>query len=583
MGRPGTRRGVTALLALLWVGCTGQIGSPKPAPYSGPRNHCTGNQQCPVGAVCRTDLSLCVVNQSPVGREYIIRVTPPGEPAQTFPVAVDDQGRVRAHLEALEEVSFDVRERNDEGAVTVVSARVVVSDVGGALPGFTPVMQAVDVFENSDPEAPPMGAMSLLPGLSRYSIKAAPIGSGRAYYPPAYLDEVSVVEGVGFVDKDGNPLSELTLSLPNRTIRGEVLRGAPDETRGNQPVNGLTVEVIDPATGRVYSTPSVTKCLDESASGNICGEFELGHLWESDTVSFRISRPSELRYPVVVQADAVTNTAPGREQFVSIKLAPLATPVRYTASVESPVMLEVNDTPTYYGLESCLVIFESEGVAGGTVSVPTVTDSAGILAVDLFPGVYRITILPPDVFPGEVSDFALLEAKRQIENAPLSEKGSEAFLLSYRPKQIVRVSSSGQTIAKSRVSTSPINHESPHARKSTSRSLSDGTERLWVDPGRQRMTTELPVESGFAFDLRELYIEPIDTQRLLELPVLVVEAPIPLAVQLSLTADEGVSVSGAEVEWYEVLDGKAVLVGRSRAGPGGDGIALLPQSIVGSE
>ncbi len=580
-------RRASALLSVFWLGCTGQIGSPKPAPYGGPRNYCTSNQECGDGSVCRRDLSLCVVNESPAGRDYIIRVSPLGGPAQTFAVEVNEQGRAEAHLEALEEVSFDVRDADG----TVVTTRVVVSDVGGALPGHTPTLQSIDVFEHSDPELP-MGVMSLLPGTGRYSIKVVPIGIGRANYPPAYFDEVTVTEGdnSGLVDRDGNPLTELTVpvpAVPDWTIRGEVLRGIQPGTGTQpgsvtQPVNGLTVEVIDPATGRVHSTPWVTGCLDESEAGQICGEFKLKHVSDLDTVSFKVSRPSELRYPVVVFEDRLNNT-PEQEQSVTLWLDPLSTPVRYTASVENPVMLEGSDSPTYYGLENCVVLFESDDVSGGSVSVPTVTDATGSLSLDLFPGLYRITILPPDMFPGDISDFALHEAERLIENTSSSETGSEAFLLSYRPKQIVRVSSSGRTIAETRVSTTPINHESPHARRSTSQSLSDGSQRLWVDPGLQRMTTTLPPDSGYAFDLREIYIEPSDAQRPLELPVQVVEAPIPLVVQLALTADEGVSVSGAEVEWYEVLDERAILVGRSVADAAGDVVALLPQSIVGTK
>ena len=85
-------------LATLLIGCTGQIGSPKPSPYDGPKNVCERNRDCAAGSTCRQDLHFCVADADPAGREYVIKVTPNDGPSQTFAVTVDDAGRAEAGM-----------------------------------------------------------------------------------------------------------------------------------------------------------------------------------------------------------------------------------------------------------------------------------------------------------------------------------------------------------------------------------------------------------------------------------------------------------------------------------------------------
>jgi hypothetical protein len=275
-------------------------------------------------------------------------------------------------------------------------------------------------------------------------------------------------------------------------------------------------------------------------------------------------------------------------------LAALPALLRYDATVDRPVLLGNGETANEF-IEGCTVVFESvdDDIGGGKVVYIAVTNQAGALVglygapektppgIFIYPGKYRITIIPPETVLGAAMDYALFEAEREIGNAGDPEITNQTFSLAFRTRVTARVTSKGVSIPSTLIVSEPLGAASPYARQSRSFVDSDGELVLWMDPGKHRLVAAPPVQSNYAFAFRVIEV-PSDPDQLRAIPRMSLgnlQGAIPNVVEMKVkTDDPTIDLEGTEVEWYQILSEEVppALVARTATDEKGNARVLLP-------
>ncbi|MCP4602213.1 MAG: hypothetical protein GY847_17135 [Proteobacteria bacterium] len=570
--------GIQVITAL---GCNGTNGS---FDYDGPINSCRYDRDCPDKTVCNSGIMRCVKAGVAEDKEYFLKVIPKAEteiPEQVFKVTLDGDGKVREKLEIFERV--DVEVERIEGGITnlrsEIYAQMVIIDKGIRIPGDSPRITVYSFTRVNEKLK-----MKLLPGIERYFVKLIPQGDMTAECPPSYYDNITITDEGKPRNSDGSDLSLSMQEAPD-TMIGVI-------KRGDQPVNGLTVEALSQDTGQILSTRAVTGCLDESDIGRNCGEFQIvfnaSKTDDHDSASYRfllrISKPNESWYPVTTiliehryDPDVEPIVGDIHVELDPIELEPLGAMNRYNAQVS-------RENIGYDWVPDCLVVFESEDVAGGTAVRRAYTNEGGWLVnmlegesgyvgIDLYPGNYRITIVPPDQSLEAADDDAV-----DLSNSFGETFSGQVFSLKSRPRISGRIIVDDVVISYGSVTAVPLHGEPNYARSSFSTIGAEKLYTIWPDIGRYRLTAESHPKSGYAWGVKD-----INTNKNLRFYDIKLTYPVVARAELSLVHKENSDVwedalEGAIVEWYEEIGNRAFIVGRSIVEPGGRIIALLPES-----
>ncbi|MDJ0763256.1 MAG: hypothetical protein QNJ97_09735 [Myxococcota bacterium] len=545
--------------------------------YRGPINDCAQDSDCPPASVCEAVFKHCVKSGGPSERSYFVRVVPrpeTGIPEQTFEVTMSDMSPVtppqRIEVRKFQVVSLNISAQSATGAAVKTDFQVDITDMGTHLPG-TPRHRATYMVPE---EIAGNFQVNLLSGPNRtYTIKIAPRGDTARSFAPVTYTGVTVTAAGELRDSNGNALNALVVPQAEQAVSGRI-------RRGNQPVDDLEVVALDPQTGVRISTRAITGCPEGSAENEVCGEFEIWLAPNAEEVSLLVSNPDSTWYPnaVIPNISIEKESDAGSVRLDVPALDPLPSPVHYAADVKATIEWQ-DGIEERYGLENCLVIFESNDVAGG-ISLRTARTNAsgeieneiGANGIFLFPAVYRISVIPPH--PEETSpvDYDILTwHDYQI----LSASSGQSFILKERPilRGIVTAEGLETEVPAGLVTAEPLTSAPPHARSSRTRVQEDGGFTLGIDKGDYRLTVESPAKSGFAW--RSLFVTDVDET------VREITLPIPFIARLALdlvpfAGEAGTELlRGAMCEWYEVINGRAFAVGRAFADGDGQVVTLL--------
>jgi hypothetical protein len=502
-------------------------------------------------------------------------------PPQVFDVALDEQGNVSTPLELYapsDPVYQDVR-TGDFGER--IPARVLFTEsIASGTAGLTRAYGVTAVESNL------FFMTDLLPGFARYRIKVIPEGDEADDYPPRYYDDVEVTNSGGLLDSEGLRIASLEVDRAYVYVTGTV-------ERGDQPVDNVTVEARDPRSGRLLSTRSITGC----GGVTVCGQFTIGLAPEVTSFSLDIYRPSEPWYPAVTVADISIETVlqqQGTGSVIDLGTIALAEPLgaltRYRARVEAPVVL--NDGSTVMdGVTDCRVIFESDDVAGGRAVRYGKTDQHGDLVnvsgnpgVDLFPGSYEVTVIPPVPFNDSVDDYGVFWLEDFLEVTEDMAGEPQVFTLEQRPVITGRVLGEGEQLFSGAILAEPVGEAFRYARANTASIGFDGTFAIELDSDATWLIAEAPPQSGYGFGVVRLNpAEVCDTgdgeQCVVNIPLSVPFVSTVTIIFKESTGAAGYGLGGATVEWYEVdeTDPYAYhLVGRFTSDEEGRVTAYLP-------
>lgn len=568
---------LSAIFSVWVMGCGDVSYDTQPVRYTGPTNVCTDKTDCQAGYICDNDLHICVREGGALHRPLYARIVPLHQEPLVIPLEYSTEDTKTVQYTAADKVSVQVLTADGDLAI---ASRILVTEPSG-IPGTPPEIRYAAATGLTGDNEKNNVQFRLREGLHQYRIDALP-SPGTKDYPPRYFDDVSVAEnaddsGTQFVDSDGNPMPVLSLLKGTNSISGRILRGT-------QPAQGLSVEIVDPPTGRILSTQDVTGCPDGADETQVCGDFKVKTIEPmADTDFFlKIWNENDPAYPTVVLPREAATVV--ENNFFVFTLSFLSSPVNFQAWVERPVRIAASDVTLHDRTADCFVVFEShpDNDKMASVFLNAKTDASGeIVSLNggpwmyLYPGDYRITIIPPGAGTRANEDYALYEETRHIDT---SER-TQVFRLKYRYFTSFRIQAAGKDIPGATVEAVPIDHTSPYASSRYSEPLADGSHKLWLDAGQYRLTVKVPAQSGYAYAFREIFVEPQgDTSNeLVEIFLDDFQVPFPSVAKLQVQNFEGVNLSGATVEWYEQLgDGATVVAARSTLDSGGYTVGLLP-------
>ena len=576
-----TRRVAMVPLFVLFFGC-GEVSYDDGTPtYYGVVNSCKRTSDCKEGYKCEADKRICVTERGAANRQVYLRITPTEGMPSTLSVTFDADSSKSVAFGEIRTLSMKPGVTDEDGLS--IASRIVVTDLQAA-PGQALEKITTDVSETGDDNSETGNtselSLSLYEGEARYRVAVTPKSSTEysaeysTEYPPKVFENLSVVwdeeqKAAMFVDADGVSLSALQMD-EGLELTGHILRGS-------QPTDGLTVEVVDPGTGRTLSTRDVTGCKDTD-EGEVCGDFSVRKFADDTPYYLKIWKPDDPSYPSALVPSTAAAEEDGRTIF---SLPYLSGPVRFEAQVEGPRVLS-SGTVVHDGLSDCLVIIKpDEDTVDETVFVNAKTDDSGnIISLQtdselfLYPGYYQFLILPPAVSADTVEAYAPLSAARRIESTG-DDIENQVFILDYRYRVTVRVSANGEAVPGAIIRAVPLSGDSILA---VSSAESDGTHRLWLDVGSWRLTVVAPVESGYAYTIREVVIgkraAPAYGPVQVRLDDIELDLPAAAYVQLS---SETVDLTGASVEWYEKwTDASVIQVAHSTVDASGRTVGLLP-------
>jgi len=551
-----------AAAAMLWCGCARIDAEPPGGAYRGPVNSCVDDGDCEKGS-CHETLGVCAVG-APAGVEGLyVKVIPDpatGAASQVFEVSLDADGRIATTLDVKVPVVINAATLAGEDAPSHLQATVIFTHVGNRLPGHPPTLTVYEadgaVFELSLPSG-------------EYGIMAIPGGgpNGQAgTFPVYYMDDVTIDSTGTLRDSEGEP-TDLIVPAATSHVEGVV-------RQGGLPVNGLEVTAVDPATGRIVSTITETAC---SADGFSCGRFRLGLAPGAETFSLKISRRFEPHHPVF-ELEGFTAGGDGEVLDVDVSLDPLGVPVKYLADVERPVTGvdgAVFDDPA----PGCFVLFESDDVAGGTVEKWVSTNESGaleetdgVLGVNLYPGDYRVTVIPAVVPADASTDYSAFVSEEPITISGAGGIDGQVFSLALRPRVEGTVRAGGEGVPGCTVTSEPMDGAPSTARGSTLASSQGGDFSMWMDEGRYLVVAEAPAESRYGWGVAETDVSEDGAIALaLPIPYVAYGEVVPSGDQV-----DPIDVGGTVLEWYRVRDGMAYAVGRVAADTEGAFTVLLP-------
>ncbi len=543
---------------ILLLGCDDPEDNPS-GTYDGPKNSCKSN--CPKGSVCDTELDFCVVQPIADAKTYFLNVMPDtGTDEHVFLVTLGEDGRAMEPLRVFEtpDIVFQIFSIADDKKEQNLKTKVIFTDMGLSIPGRSP-KTATYTF----PGLKETFRIKLSPGENRYRIKVIPLGDKANDFPARYYDDVTVTESGGLLNADGEYFDELVVPKAQQFIKG-ILRS------GNQLLDGLTVEALDPDTGHILSTRSISTGCSGSDSETTCGSFQIGLAPGVTSFSLHIYKANEPWYPSVTLPGFRIEPEESDLALInrgSIDLEPLARPITYHARVEG------KDRPTE-GMNNCFVIFKSSLIAGGSVVRNAFTNGSGALeaesgttGVALFPGLYQVTIIPPKPFSPLMMDYNVLFLDNPIDISGTSEIKGQVFSLEQRPRLQGRVANRNEQGLSSILRTEPLDSTLSHNRSSTTAVGSDGSFDIWVDRGDYRLTAEAHPNSGYAWGVRRVDVSKDS--------YLSIQPGIPFVARAELVSEK-VALNDIAVEWYEAVGETAFLVGRSISDASGRVTALLP-------
>ncbi len=549
---------------LTWC-CADPISVPTTSIYDGPKNTCVDSVDCPSGTSCHPVLGLCAVPQPVSEREHVVKVVlDPDEqtidiPSQFFQVDVRTTPAERSELLIRSPVllTVDVAWQSPTPDVTSVDARVFLTRTGINVYRQTAQVTSYRVVDDKL-------QVYVLPGEYRLTI----LPDNPAKYRPIYFDGLRLVNHSGLphdsvlYDSTSTIIEVLEIPRPddNTAIHGVV-------RLGDQPTDGLTVGAIDPETNRLVSTTAITGCPGEETAP--CGEFTIGVDPGATQFSLHISRPDEPQYPTTV----IPGFSPDDENF-DLWLDPVGVPILYGAKVEGNSFAE--------RAPKCIAVFESEQIDPTTLAVTRVEHSAqtneagqleqnsGQLGIYLYPRIYTVTVIPTESSSNTKTDYTSTSETIDLSNPADIDLQGKVFQLSSRFQITGRVLAEGTGVPSTTLDAHPFAGASAFARQNDALSAPDGTFEIWLDQGRYRMYAQSPSESGYAWGQADLQVAGDGT--------LDVELPLPVVAELKLSSLEtdGINVTGAVVEWYEMQDGLGYLISRSVAGQDGTVHSLLP-------
>jgi hypothetical protein len=505
-------------------------------------------------------------------------------PPQVFDITLDENGNTSAPLEVYatsDPVYQDVRtgDLGERIRARVLFTESIASDTTSLTRAYGVSAVETSLFFITD----------LLPGFARYRVKVIPEGDEAEDYPARYYDDVEVTNSGGLLDSEGLKLGSLEVDRAYVYVTGTV-------ERGDQPVDNVTVEARDPRSGRILSTRSVTGC----GGVTVCGQFTIGLAPEVTSFSLDIYRPSEPWYPAVTVPDISIETVlqqQGTGSVIDLGTITLAEPLgaltRYRARVEAPVILN-DGSAVMDGVADCRVIFESDDVAGGHAVRYGKTDQHGDLVnvsgnpgVDLFPGSYVVTVIPPVPFNNSVDDYGVFRLEDFLEVTDDMDGEPQVFTLEQRPMITGRVLGDGEQLFFGAVRAEPVSEAFSYARSNTASIGPGGTFTIGLDNDATWLIAEAPPQSGYAFGVVWLNPEEVcdtgdDAQCVVDIPLSVPFVSTATIIFKESTATVGYGLGGATVEWYEVdeTDHNAFhLVGRFTSDEEGRVTATLPPTV----
>jgi hypothetical protein len=534
--------------------------------YDGPVNSCKGG--CAEGS-CDPGLSVCAVDP-PADRVLIARVVPAsstGVPPQAFAI---DAGAGAPALVIAAPVAVTAKTlAGEDDDIVSLRGRVIFSDVGNRLPGRPARVTVYEAYNTAALD------LALVPGL--YDILVIPGGAQATSFPIYYLDGVTIGTDGALSDSDGGML-DIVVPPAAATVTGRIMQASA-------PVNGLEVVALDSETGRTVSTSDTTACVTGGGDQTVCGHFSIelakSAVAAAATFSLRVSRASEANHPVFT-AEGFTAPAEGETLDLSgdarLAFGPLGVPIRTRVRVLKPVTsaagaLEYDPAP------SCFVALRSADVAGGSVETWVLTDESGeiedapgIVGINLYPGDYGVTVIPSHAAIGAFADYEAYTAPGPLTVSEGSADEELVVRLASRPVAVGSVTAGGSAVPTSAVFAEPGVGAATTARPNSGIAGGSGRFHLWLDEAPYVVAAEAPEESRYAWDLTAVTVSGAQAEVDLELPV-----PFVLrgTVATSAAQLDPIDLTGAVVEWYREVDGRAYAVGRTAVGADGAFAALL--------
>ena len=535
--------------------------------YDGPVNSCDEDQDCTQGT-CHSQLGLCSIEPPSGGGDLVVKVIPDpstGAPPQIFDVTLDASGNINTPLDIRVPVAVNALTiaRTDEEHNSTLEARVIFTDTGNQLPGRSARITVYEAHNSMSFD------LEMLPG--KYRVMVMPVSLQADSFPVLYIDEL-VIDSSGLLyDSNGDPI-DLVVPVGTASVAGVLLQGG-------LPINGLDVVAVDPTNGRIISTASTTKCVKVDGF-DVYGRFDIMIASGTEDFSLRISRPFEPHHPEIV-IDGFSVASAGDPLDLTgdsaLSLDPLGVPVQYHAKVNKPVK-----TPDGMFFQDpapgCFVLFESDDVGGGCIEKWVTTNESGALeeiegitGINLYPGDYRVTIIPALITASSATDYTAYTTDEPITISEASQEEEQIFTLSWRPLLEGTVVANGQSVPVSTLTADAVGVAPQTVRPGTSSTGYDGSFSMWLDEADYHVAAEAPVESGFAWGTEVITISGNRTTS--------IELPIPFVAHGTITpsSDQAnpIDVGGSIIEWYRVVEGRAYAVGRSTADSLGHFTTLL--------
>lgn len=419
--------------------------------------------------------------------------------------------------------------------------------------------------------------------------------------PPVCSLPPQLIRGVAL--EDGNTKLDLKLPSPTR-LKLEVRW--PEDT---PTLNGWTVDMIEPFTGRVVSTVA-TLSMPTSSPGQQVYAVEFDYLPVAATPALttvdeivRLTPPNTVIAPTVLfQRSALELFARG--SAVIDQLTPLQRPVAY----EGQIVDAATHQPERANVT--LVATELVGVPKGVLtsfvrSVETRED--GTFSVDLLPGTYHALVVPLSTAASTQAPFSSLQTTIGVAVGPARQAGRALALeraMSINGSVLTSENGSGArgALVTAEVSPSSVN-SNVFARALDKRPLiprvsgaviedTAGSFTIYAESGVFDFSARPPEGSGFAW-----LVQPgIDlTQGPIALDGLSLPGPWHVTFNLALPSGDSASLVGAHVRAYALLAEphklassaetavNVVPVGEGRVDERGDAALVLPARLEGVE
>jgi hypothetical protein len=404
----------------------------------------------------------------------------------------------------------------------------------------------------------------LHPGL--YSLEVRPLLDESSRTPVALFESLEV-DTDGLLRQAGSeePLDPIVLPAPQFPLITGVIR------RAGQPESGLTVDAVDPATGRVVTTRFSTACGQGKPSS--CGSFSLGLAPGIKTYDLRLRRPLDPAYPTVVFPGLTTI---GNLPANLTSLPSLGQPALFRLGLDGLVDLP-GKTRAYDTIAGARVVLEGSTRDGGRARLAVHTNESGFLETHdgvpgalLYPGRYQAFIYPPSPLSASLPAYSFAKIEPFDIADGVDSYGPFVKTLSPSRKLLGKVQVAGNAVPLARVIAEPVEPDLPAPLTSFSISDDSGNFSLRLDPALYRLTVEPPLESGLAWSTEALVdLRQSDMSATVNLPIPVA---IPLPGEVASLLDQG----PIDMMWYENREEKARLIYRRTAKRSTDLVGLLP-------